>query len=412
MEEEFGFSAAVRNNEGEAAEHGVFYDDSNYDYMQHMRELGGTTEATWLEAPQPRQKQKVKDKKNLEDALRDVGLDDDAESLGGTSMVGRSVTGSIRKSTYQDQQDVPDALAGFQPDMDPRVREVLEALDDEEYVDDEDDIFAELAGDDGYEMDQDEWEAEDGWESDDTTKPAKEYNMGSPSTDQMVYQGTLLSADPNAPMVDASIADASICNGDGDWLASFAKAKDESTRPTTIRSAYAPVSVRRDDSDSASTSLLSYSSQIPRPKRRKGALTSSTGFSMTSSALARTEPLTLLDSRFDRIAESYMEDDAGDQDDHDFDDGVSLATTTSAKSNASRFSAFSGSEASETAPQLLPANFDSVMNDFLGGTNVRGKMSKKGGSGGRWGTQTGMEQLDEIRQGLGPARFRKQSTAA
>ncbi|KAK4889454.1 hypothetical protein LTR28_002770, partial [Elasticomyces elasticus] len=34
LEEEFGF--AIRSNEGEAAEHGVFYDDSRYDYMQHM----------------------------------------------------------------------------------------------------------------------------------------------------------------------------------------------------------------------------------------------------------------------------------------------------------------------------------------------------------------------------------------
>lgn len=35
--------------------------------------------------------------------------------------------------------------------MDPRLREVLEALEDEEYVDEEDDIFGELTGD-GYEV--------------------------------------------------------------------------------------------------------------------------------------------------------------------------------------------------------------------------------------------------------------------
>jgi len=418
LEEEFGFSTAVRDNEGEAAEHGVYYDDSSYDYMQHMRELGGTTEDTWLEAPQSRQKQKSKGKQSLEDALRDVDLDDDAESLGDRSVVGSSVLSNIRKATYQDQQNVPDALTGFQPDMDPRLREVLEALDDEEYVDDEDEIFAELAGDGGEEIDQNEWEAgqfdshEDGWESDDTTKPAREYNMDGHSKNPILLQDVDIPADPNAPLSDALISDSSTFNGDGDWLASFAKSKGETVKPTTTKSTHIPIYNRRDHSDLASSSFLTTSSQLPRRKKRKGALTSSTGFSMTSSVLARTEPLTLLDSRFDRIAESYMEDDVRDQADDDFDDGVSLATATTTKSNASRFSAFGGSQASEAAPQLMPANFDSVMDEFLGGTNVKGKMMKKGGTGGRWGAQTGMEQLDEIRQVLGPARFRKQSTAA
>ena len=50
----------------------------------------------------------------------------------------------VRKTTYQDQQNIPDALAGFQPDMDPRLREVLEALEDDAYVDDDEDIFDNL----------------------------------------------------------------------------------------------------------------------------------------------------------------------------------------------------------------------------------------------------------------------------
>merc|ERR1712093_387051 len=86
---------------------------------------------------------------------------------------------NLRKVTYQAQQDVPDVLAGFQPDMDPRLREVLVALEDDAYVDDDDDIFGELAKD-GEEIVEDEC-----WESDDTAKPTKEYREAPQPTLEM-----------------------------------------------------------------------------------------------------------------------------------------------------------------------------------------------------------------------------------
>lgn len=91
----------------------------------------------------------------------------------------RSTASSVRKPTYQDMQDIPDAIAGFQPNMDPRLREVLEALDDEAYIDENEDeeVFNELTKD-GQEMDQEAWEdtlfdddeEDDGWDSDATEK--------------------------------------------------------------------------------------------------------------------------------------------------------------------------------------------------------------------------------------------------
>lgn len=45
-------SVAIRANEGEAAMYGVYYDDTEYDYMQHMREIGDSTEGVFIEAPQ------------------------------------------------------------------------------------------------------------------------------------------------------------------------------------------------------------------------------------------------------------------------------------------------------------------------------------------------------------------------
>ena len=71
-------STRLRDNEGEAAEYGVFFDDSEYDYMQHMRDLNigsGQGESYFIEAPLNREG-KRKEKIRLEDALRDVTLED------------------------------------------------------------------------------------------------------------------------------------------------------------------------------------------------------------------------------------------------------------------------------------------------------------------------------------------------
>ena len=66
------------------------------------------------------------------------------------------------------------------------------------------------------------------------------------------------------------------------------------------------------------------------------------------------------------------------------------------------------SNASSVAPQLATADFDNMMDEFLGGVggHGRGRRMKKGsGNEGYWGKQTGMEQLKEIRGDLGPARL-------
>src|SRR5215469_2275353 len=189
LEDEFGFN--IRANEGEAANYGIFYDDSEYDYMQHLRDLSESGDAFFIESV-PVKAKKGKGKR-LEDALRDLDLDTRSESglsltsgVSTTSMA-ESLFGAemaesefVRKTTYQDMQDVPDAIAGFQPDMDPRLREVLEALDDEAYVDDDEDIFEALQ-EGAEEVSLEKWESsrfddtqEDGWESDHTIKAAEE----------------------------------------------------------------------------------------------------------------------------------------------------------------------------------------------------------------------------------------------
>ena len=392
----------VRDNEGEAAEHGIYFDDTEYDYMQHVRDLNsgnGDGESFFVEAAPKRNDGKGKSKLSLEEALRNASLAEEIQSTGGrpgaSLILDKDILPSqhLKKITYQDQQDVPDALAGFQPDMDPRLREVLEALDDEAYVDDEEEFFGEISKG-GKEVSLEEFEdsefwedgADDaGWESDETEKPGKEYKSEgtSPSpipkgTDMPLEDaaalhnlGGILPPPPGPNDADVVVEDTPD-HGDGDWMKEFSKFKQGKTASKRHLGVGGPES-----SVVRGTSMMS-----GRRKKRKGAMTASTDYSMTSSSLARTEGLTLLDARFDKIEEDYAEDGM------DMDDGTASVLTGS-------------SLASSQAPPLTTrSDFDSIMDDFLGGYSMSGKKRVKKG-----GYQSGIEQLDELRKGLGPARI-------
>ena len=422
LDEEFGLSGAIRKNEGEAAEHGIYYDDSSYDYMQHLKNLGGESgEVTWVPAPAQRQKDKKgKGKQKLEDALRDVKLDDETETGSTTEISAPPVQRldedqddtHFKTSSYQDQQAVPDGLQGFQPGMDPRLREVLEALDDEAFVDDEDDIFAELAKDGGEEMDSENWEAEgkffddedDGWESDETTKPDRDHDLDNGDSTSTSNQLSSCTGDSDSGPTT-----------DGEWFANFAKSK-ASLADSAVESRKSKPAASISPSQAQSTTASATSG---KGKKRKGALTSSTGFSMTSSAIARTEALSTLDARFDRLADNYMDDIDESDEFFDDDDAASVMTGASRTSRASRWGGVSASGggvplSSRAAncsgpPQMTIASegFGNVMNEFLGGPSggPKGRRMKKGGKPGEWGAQSGLSQLQEIRGSLGSARF-------
>ena len=374
--------SAVRDNEGEAAEHGIYFDDTEYDYMQHIRDLNagnGGAEAYFVEAAIKKKDGKGKAKMSLEDALKDTSLRDEGSDSGtlhsgASQLLDSDVLPSkdLRKSTYQDQQDVPDALAGFQPDMDPRLREVLEALEDEAYVDDEEEIFGEIARD-RREVSLDEFKHtafehtgdEAGWETDETEKPSKEYKTGDIPPPPLLQNADITMDDrPD--------------HGDGDWMKEFSKFKqaDKAAKKAQPQPSNAEVQ---------SSIMTGTSMTGGRRKKRKGAMTSSTGYSMTSSSIFRTEGQTLLDARFDKIEEDYAEDEM------DIDDGEESIVTRS-------------SVASSQAPSLVQrSDFDSIMDEFLGDYSMSGKKRVKKG-----GYQSGMEQLDEVRKGLGPARVKLQ----
>lgn len=374
-----GTQPAVRDNEGEAAEHGVYYDDTGYDYMQHLRDLNdqnSKVESYFVNVPVSRKDAKAKQKMSLEDALRETSLDGNTSTQ---QLLGEDILPSrdLKQRTYQDQQDIPDALAGFQPDMDPRLREALAALEDDAYVDDEEVLFGELTRDGEVSLEEfkisgvagDENAAEDdGWETDDTVKPANECKISTIAP--------ISYADGDVPMSDG------IDHGDGDWMKEFSKFKTaEKKARATVPNAKVP--------DLQSSIIAGSSMTDDRRKRRKGAMTSSTGYSMTSSSLLRTEGQTLQDSRFDKVLEDYAEEDLDEG-----DDSASVMTGSSILSRPS-------SVASSQAPPSLRKDFDSILDEFLGNYSMSGKKRVKKGR-----YQSGLDQLDEMRRELGPAKLK------
>jgi protein LTV1 len=420
LENEFR-SEELRTNEGEAANYGIFFDDSKYDYMQHLRELGtGSGGAHFVEAAPAKSKGKGKAMK-LEDALKDISLDDSrSECPGGSvynfelaSTYAQSTASSyVRKPTYQDQQDIPDAIAGFQPDMDPRLREALEALNDDAYVDngDAEDVFGELTKG-PEELGPGEWEDtlfdqqqdDDGWESDVTEKalpqgqaPDAESSEGETvrsSTQDKDYEQL---PDHNLPVPDTQ-------SEDRGWLREFAEYKKDSK--VAKAPAAAPAAGDASERRTAASTLFTIGGTPIRRKKRKGALTNPSTYSMTSSSLARTEGLRLLDDRFERIEALYSVGEEGG--------GYEADETSSMVSGMTGFSSqapslVSGSGRSRNAEPPLRSDFDEVMDDFLAGWQDRSAQAKRKGAKGKRGKNgneaIGMRMLDEVRQGLGPAR--------
>lgn len=127
-------------NVGEASLYGIYFDDTEYDYMRHLRAVGiqeDGVESVLIEAPlSSKPKSKAQSKQKLGIDLLD--LPDGV--LASTSELPR---------TYESQQAIPESIAGFQPDMDAHLRQVLEALEDDAFVDDEleDNFFGELVAD-------------------------------------------------------------------------------------------------------------------------------------------------------------------------------------------------------------------------------------------------------------------------
>lgn len=290
-------TSSIRENEGEAANYGIYFDDTKYDYMQHMRDIGISSEAVFVEAPQSASKQHKK-KSRQEVALKDAPVPEDLlpkELLPNKRLV---------KLSYQDQQDIPDALAGLQPDMDLRLREVLEALEDEEYVDNDESLFGELTKS-AEEVDESEFyeqgelfdthgdgEDDDGWATDTTEKPIIKQSTTTKLSE---------SQPPSKPKSISYIDDSSLSADDtSDWVTEYSKFKraqksNKNKLPETeIASSFGDLS-----STGRLSSIYSRGGSKARQRRKKAAAESV--YSMSSSVLQRTEGMSLLDDRFEKV---------------------------------------------------------------------------------------------------------------
>ncbi|KAH8549386.1 Low temperature viability protein-domain-containing protein [Umbelopsis sp. PMI_123] len=230
---------------GQAALYGVYFDDSEYDYTQHLRPIGAT-DAVFLEAPS--------NKKEKQPATGGINFVDESvnEELHRKDRKVHLPEGVLPSDIELYTPKMPlrsiDLLeGGLQPDMDPRLREIMEALDDDAYVEDgAEDFFGNLnAPGERYEPD--------------------EYDDEEEYYEEEYYEDEEF--DENVPMPSTN------------WQAAFKQFKKEQR-----------AAMDSDDEDD----------------RRSGV----TGMTRATTASHRNANLTLLDERFEKIEEEYEEDES------------------------------------------------------------------------------------------------------
>ncbi|KAH9943989.1 LTV-domain-containing protein [Epithele typhae] len=319
-----------RPNIGEAAAYGVYYDDTEYDYMQHLKPVGmqeDGVDSIWLEAPETKSKGKAK-AKDVSSLLR---LPEDI--LPSKTELPRN---------YEAQQNIPSSISGFQPDMDPHLRQALEALEDDAFVDDdlEDDFFGELVAD-GERGEDDNVHFE-------FREDVCENDVGGAQSGR-AEEGE-----------------------DESWEVRFAKFKQErkTSHDGTEGSEFDEYSEGED-----TVGTLPAMPVMGAKKRRRKGVSDASGYSMSSSSMWRNEHLTVLDERFDQIQRQY--DSSDEEEEPSLDD-------------------------LDEAPDLIAsrADFESMMDEFLDNYEViAGKMRPT-----LPGTAT--EKLDTVRKALGEAKLR------
>lgn len=167
------------------------------------------------------------------------------------------------------QSSVPDELAGLQPDMNPHLRQALEALEDDAFVDDglKDDFFQELV---------------QGGERSDKDPDVYEFEEVAESVSDTLGEG----AEPE------------------DWEARFKAFKKEQTKMAGDDEEHSD-----DFSSDGRSEAADMMGELPilptsRKRRRKGQSDAS-GYSMSSSSMYRNAGLTLLDEKFDKVSRLF-----------------------------------------------------------------------------------------------------------
>lgn len=383
-----------RSNLGEAALYGVYYDDTEYDYMQHLRAIpdsensrrGGVdedddTEAVWIpSAVQPK------------DRAPRFALKEEAERSDPRLMLPASVFASQEAPL---EQMYGGETHGLQPDMDPHLRQTLEALDDDAFVADDadDDFFAGIVRDgtwDGQRTEDDSWR----------DAPPEGDAIWLDPLQRALKERTAAGDDESALSLEARVAlFKARAAAESDGTATDDEDQDTlgELPPAAPRAARAAGSVSSTGSAlgrKGAPGALALRAASTRAGSTGGG---STVWSMTSSSMARNEQLSDLDARFDQVIRAYGGHATGDpmlDALHGAFDGL-----------ASEEEEEEDELDHETAERLTREDLDAILDDFLEHHEVIGGQLKPT-LGDR--STTADEKLSMLRVALGEARITDQ----
>ncbi|EGG08785.1 uncharacterized protein MELLADRAFT_84321 [Melampsora larici-populina 98AG31] len=256
-------TTSIRPNVGEATMYDIFYDDSEYDYMQHLKPVGVSKDAILLNKPEARQE------KPKSFGLRE---ENPSSASSSSSRLPNSVlpTPNEQILSYKDHLEfaLPSNSAlsdGLIPAInDPSIREIMEALEDDAFVEEEanDAFFGQIVKD-GERDDGDEPE----W-----INELKDQPVELTQWDRTV--GQFKQSTKERQVSDDGRSDVS--SNDQDHLQFSRSGKDVGKKK-------------------------SGSSQFGSK--------AGSAFSMSSSAMYRNEGLSNLDDRFDKIEKEYEDSD-------------------------------------------------------------------------------------------------------
>lgn len=387
------YGKPIRGNIGEAANYGVYFDDTEYDYMQHLRPIkddentkrGGenvdeTVDTILVSAGPSKAKGKAKESFALKEEGKDGGLNLPASVL---------PSKEERPFSFTSHLPIEPSLQGFQPDMDPHLRQALEALDDEAFVDDEldDDFFGEVVGEgewDGVVRPEDEWrnEAPEGDEAiygDAATRAQQQFEQEGEENMSLEARVALFKKQQELRRQSHGKAGSDDEEEDRDQLASLRGGSRAGTMYTAGGTA-----IGKKGKPGA---LARRAASTKAPSIGGG----STAWSMSSSAMYRNKGLSDLDDRFAQLGRKY-----GIRE--DFDPSLEALEAPDEEDEDD----FIDSDGEEAGEVVTREDFEGIMDDFLAKYETKhGKLREALG-----GTDsTSVEKLTILRQALGKARI-------
>ncbi|OWB67298.1 hypothetical protein B5S30_g2655 [[Candida] boidinii] len=293
----------IRKNEGEAAIYGITYDDSNYDYMQHLKPIGNSG-TTGVFIPAKENEDELKKNRKGEFKLKETQPEGDRKETKKiiTDLLPEDMLPSKEtvKYDYQRQQNVPDEISGFKPNLDPDLIEALQALEDEDYLDqqydnDDKDIFEELLSSNkkNNQQEQKDENNEDEWDIDNYEDEYENYDSDNFDweKDFNKFKKTNDKSQNDWDSDDEFDDDEGEEEEDGDVLGDLPDLSNSNAKSKNLKK---------------------------KEKRKKGAKTDTSSYSMSSSALCRTEQMTIIDDRFDVTKEKYEQEEQDDYQPFDF----------------------------------------------------------------------------------------------